>query len=106
MQLGSLSAPAQTLLIAEDSQGRLSTYEPQAGNGVIPAVPQAAAVAYLGYAIGRGIEKSDGDRTEVRGTAISNASSDASAGAEGSNSINYPPNFIGPRWPPGHNKPR
>lgn len=102
VQLGSLSAPAQTLLVMEDASGKLSAYEPQAGNGVVPAVPQAAAVAYLGHAIGGGLADADGDKTTVTQRAAPTATAGASAASSSSSSaLNNSRDFIGPRLPPG-----
>lgn len=51
VQLGSMTAPGQTVLVVEDASGKLTIGTPLGGNGILPGVPQAAGLAALGAGI-------------------------------------------------------
>jgi hypothetical protein len=63
VQLGSLTAPGQTLLVIEDvKNGEITFMTPMAGNGVVPALLQAGGIAGGAVALGNVLEA---DRTTV-----------------------------------------
>lgn len=72
VQLGSLTAPGQTLLVIEDTNTHeVIITQPMGGNGMVPSLVQAGGIAGAAAALGNSLDRDHGDRTVVR-TDVSN----------------------------------
>lgn len=66
VQLGSLSAPGQTLLVIEDTNTHeVIITQPMGGNGVVPSLIQAGGIVGGAAALGNALDRNNGDRTTV-----------------------------------------
>lgn len=68
VQLGSLTAPGQTLIVVEDTQTHsITLLTPMGGNGVVPAFLQAGGIVGAGFAFGSALGESD---TTIHNTVV------------------------------------